>query len=309
MSYIYLVTNKLNGKQYVGQHKYDGVGIDPKYMGSGVALLNAYEKYGIENFSMELLEECPDEDLNPLEQLYIEHYNTFGNNGYNLTKGGGGQYGFKKSKELIERQSKKIAQYTLDGKFIQSFQSATEANRQLGINSRHISSCCHGRRKTIGGFIWRFYENDNDLTDLSQYQPKTRFNNELRSTPINQYDDSGCLVKTYPSIAEAARQLGSSAGCIANVLKGHYKKTNGFRFRYANECGDKIEPYIEEPNKCAIKVNQYTIDGKYIKTWDSMADIKKVTGFDKSAICCCCKGKLNSAYGFKWEYYETKKAA
>lgn len=251
MSYIYLVTNKLNGKQYVGQHRYDGDGLDPKYMGSGVALWQAYDKYGIENFDMELLEECDDEDLNPLEQLYIEHYNTFSPNGYNLTTGGDTFQLSEETKTKLsdalknnESLSKQIGQYSSDGKFIQSFQSSKEAERQLNITASHINECCNGGRKMAGGFIWCFYENDNDLTDLSQYKYKSQINNKSKSKQVNQYDDNGYLVKTYPSIAEAARQIGRSSCAILQVIKGHNPKSNGFRFRYADECGERIEPFV-----------------------------------------------------------------
>ena len=50
-AYIYKITNKTNGKWYIGSHE----GYRKNYMGSGVALNNAYQKYGIENFTKEIL--------------------------------------------------------------------------------------------------------------------------------------------------------------------------------------------------------------------------------------------------------------
>lgn len=55
------------------------------------------------------------------------------------------------------KTSKPVAQYTLDGKLIQVFPSAREAERQTGVNNWRISNVCTGRRKKAGGFIWRFY--------------------------------------------------------------------------------------------------------------------------------------------------------
>lgn len=46
-------------------------------------------KYGIENFSFEIIEECKKEELNDKEKYWINYFNTFFN-GYNLTTGGQG---------------------------------------------------------------------------------------------------------------------------------------------------------------------------------------------------------------------------
>lgn len=52
----------------------------------------------------------------------------------------------------------------------------------------------------------------------------------------------------------------------------------------------------------AVAVNQYTLDGKFIRRWECMVDIQYQLGFNHGYICHCCKGKYNSAYGFIWRY-------
>ena len=51
--YIYLTTNLINGRVYVGKHKSSKY--DSSYYGSGKAIKNALKKYGVENFSNEIL--------------------------------------------------------------------------------------------------------------------------------------------------------------------------------------------------------------------------------------------------------------
>ena len=85
--YVYLTTNTINNKRYIGQHKSEI--FDEKYKGSGKILVQAFEKYGKENFEWEIIDTCEsiDEALF-LESMYISQYNscTFMNNsnGYNI---------------------------------------------------------------------------------------------------------------------------------------------------------------------------------------------------------------------------------
>ena len=87
---IYRITNKINGKTYIGQHKYKK--LNDKYMGSGKLIIKAKNKYGIENFKKEILEfDIPDVDLaNDWEQMYILFERAKGKAEYNIANGGNG---------------------------------------------------------------------------------------------------------------------------------------------------------------------------------------------------------------------------
>ena len=93
-NYIYLITNKLNGKIYIGQHHSNK--LNDKYFGSGKLILKAFQKYGKENFTKEILAYADtQEKLDYLERFYIRKYNSADINiGYNLAKGGQGAYGY-----------------------------------------------------------------------------------------------------------------------------------------------------------------------------------------------------------------------
>ena len=60
---------------------------------------------------------------------------------------------FKSDKNVL---CKKINRYNLDGSFDCSFYSIAEAERQSGINHSNIVACCSRKRKTSGGYIWRY---------------------------------------------------------------------------------------------------------------------------------------------------------
>lgn len=93
---IYLITNNLNGKQYVGQtnhtlekrirgHRWKSSAQGGKNMPIAMAI----QKYGWENFTAEVICECSSqEEMNEKEMYYAKKLNTFSPNGYNLSAGG-----------------------------------------------------------------------------------------------------------------------------------------------------------------------------------------------------------------------------
>lgn len=52
--------------------------------------------------------------------------------------------------------SKKVLQYDLDGHFIHTWESLTEASRVLNISKSAISQCCTGQHRYAGGYVWKY---------------------------------------------------------------------------------------------------------------------------------------------------------
>lgn len=97
--YIYLTTNNVNGKKYIGMTN----GNKEDYMGSGRLIEKAFKKYGKQNFSKQILVECSSEDeLREAEQFFIEETNAVASDDYyNLHEGGrGGDTGFHDDTEM-----------------------------------------------------------------------------------------------------------------------------------------------------------------------------------------------------------------
>lgn len=90
MYYIYRITNKVNGKTYIGQHKYKD--LNDSYMGSGKLLKLAQNKYGIENFIKEILYSNIQykETADDVERFAIAKERALGKAEYNIANGGNG---------------------------------------------------------------------------------------------------------------------------------------------------------------------------------------------------------------------------
>ena len=186
---IYIRTNVINGKQYVGQTS-DIKRRDYKFYNTNIYYANEYltedrNKYGLDNFKTDILEETNTrEKAWELEEKYIKEYNTKYPNGYNITDGGSGKKGtivFDKTRKKLSEKlkglkrsdefkkkisesltnnakiSKKVNQFDLDGNLIKVWESTKEAGRN-GFDQSRIAELCRGskRRKTHKGFIWKY---------------------------------------------------------------------------------------------------------------------------------------------------------
>ena len=177
--YIYLTTNLINGKKYIGQHY--GT-ITDKYLGSGVALTRAVNKYGKENFKKEILEIVKKEEINEKEKYYIDLYNAvFSDEFYNIAYGGNtpnvvklNQAKEKWQKEHPIEHQTQIDEWRQAGSLKNTkkvlcittneiFDSISAAGRYYKISQGNISYCCMGKRRSAGKhpitkekLIWKY---------------------------------------------------------------------------------------------------------------------------------------------------------
>jgi group I intron endonuclease len=106
---VYLITNKVNGKQYVGQttktvEKRWEKHLENADLGIKFLIYKSIRKYGAENFSRVILHECETkEEMDFVEMFYIALLSTKAPNGHNLTDGGEGQFGRRLSEKAIQK--------------------------------------------------------------------------------------------------------------------------------------------------------------------------------------------------------------
>lgn len=129
--YIYQTTNLINGKKYIGQHRSSK--FDHNYIGSGILLLKAIEKYGKENFSCEILRECySDDELNNYEKEYIAFYNAVNSTTYyNVAAGGEGHTCTPWNKGLTSDSDDRVKQCSTNMKNTKQSRTYTAWNKGL----------------------------------------------------------------------------------------------------------------------------------------------------------------------------------
>lgn len=57
--------------------------------------------------------------------------------------------------------------------------------------------------------------------------------------------------------------------------------------------------------KCSIPILQFSIDGTFIREWQSMSEVGRQLEISPGNICSCCKGRLKHAGGFVWKYKDS----
>lgn len=183
---IYIFKNNINGKCYIGQgislrkrikHHFSNI----KTKRYDLPLYRAIEKYGLHNFTIDILESFipnPDltndeliQNLNELEIKYIEKYQSY-TNGYNCTKGGDfGVLGLKMSEEQKKKVSenskinaakyyKPVYLYNIKEKSTIYAISVTHAANIVGFHRSCITRCANGLYKSTHGYIAAWSENE-----------------------------------------------------------------------------------------------------------------------------------------------------
>lgn len=152
---IYKITNLINGHCYIGQSyniedrwaKEKNRAFNPNAKEYNTPRSQAFRKYGLENFSFEILEECNISELNEKEKFYIKKYNSYFE-GYNATTGGqnGNQNNCIK---ISKEQLLEIYDLLMNSKISQG-----EIALRYGVGQDVISTINHGKSRRMEGYTY-----------------------------------------------------------------------------------------------------------------------------------------------------------
>jgi len=180
--FIYKITNKINGKIYIGQTSRN---IKERWYShcnrkdSIAPLTSAIKKYGKQNFDLEIIEKVKiSKQLDIREKFWIKEFNSLAPNGYNLFDGGnkhkkassklrkklslaklGKKYGSRKKGSgdniSIGKGSTSFKVYKKnDNEFVGTWINRSKCAEDLNLNKFHVASCLRGDRKSHKGYIF-----------------------------------------------------------------------------------------------------------------------------------------------------------
>lgn len=265
LAYIYKTINKVNNKIYIGKSKFDR----PDYFGSGLKLCSAIKKYGIENFTKIIIEQCPDNDVNNREIYWINFYQSTNDCiGYNISRGGtgGAHYWATLTEEERKQHNQKISQ-AKKGKTIgprslatrkkqsENFNRSPDVLARRAASKRKIYTCVdHLNEKIFVTKNLQQFCNEKNLNFGSmKHNARTRktFSNghwscrqgEMHGDPKNIIlrltgEIESAKIKSKLKISESAKQRAgeknSNAKCISFIHESGQIVT--FRGNFCKDC-------------------------------------------------------------------------
>lgn len=130
----------------------------------------------------------------------------------------------------------------------------------------------------------------------------------LQSKPVVQLDMQGNFIAEFESAKVAGIKLfNNQYSAISSTCLGKFYHVKGFRWQYKSDYDKGIELPLKSDRKSTcrfIPVIQLTLQGEFVREFNSIKQASLITKIKSIDICYVCKNKKshNTAGGFKWVY-------
>lgn len=264
---VYMHTNKINGKQYIGitcQDVYRRFRNGEGYRGS-LAFYGAIQKYGWDSFTHEILfTGLTAKEAGAKEIELIKKYDTI-IHGYNILVGGfAGTQGIKISEDTRTRMS--------------------ESHQNMSDETRMKMSIAQQGRTHTPETIEKMIKSHKHTSPTEEHKKHL---SELFSGEKSVWYGR----KHTPEE-------------IAKIKAGSKNQTDEYK-KHISEAKKGMKQSPEHAKNCGLShrkaVIQYDLDGNMLKEWDSQSAIEKETGIPQGSISNCCRGKIKTSKGFIWK--------
>lgn len=289
---VYLTTNTVNNKIYIGVHgtltpyKFD------LYLGDGVKTNDKYtykysktpfeaavNKYGPDKFIrktlkvFDVLQDALDLERWLVDEEFIKRKDT-----YNIALGGG----------MPPIKTKTVYQYSLSGEFIKEWNSITSASIYYNCSSSCIGRAVYDRTPSLG-YLWTDYKYD--IIDLDNFQ----INENKTYTYL--YNNFGEYINEFVSIQDCAKFIEETPDKVSKSIRGKYSIRGIY---YCSDIKYDKFPIPENHSHKNDKLYQYDLQGNFIKEWKNYHAVKEFFGKDLGIHAAIRLGQ--SCNGFQWSW-------
>jgi group I intron endonuclease len=241
---IYKITNKLNGKIYIGK----SVNNNSDYFGSGVSITQALKKYGKDFFEKEILECCNSiEELNEQEKFWIKKHNSTNKNlGYNVSEGGDGgntRQGFSKSE--IDDYKNKMSYSMLNSEkyleFVKKIKGKKRPEHSKKLKQLYESGKMRPWNKGIK-------TSDETKLKISEKNKGKKLSDdakkkisESKKIKVLMLSKEGDLIRSFDSIKDASEIMRINRCCISDCINSRQKSAGGYKWEINNNVNEKYK--------------------------------------------------------------------
>lgn len=284
-----------SGRYYIGKRSYRGNDLSKDmYTGSGSFCKAYFKKYGKKEgvtYIKEILEINPDKKINRDREIKLIGTKYEDDSlCMNLIPGGSGGDDYNP----IE-----VHRYSLDGKFIEKYESMSDAAEKINMSVSTISRACRKRTLVICDSLWRYHYDSIKSGDLN--------NLDFSYLPVDQYDYDGNFIASFTMVKDAAICIKGNAnwktlaGSIAESVNHPEKRPSAGGFIWKKR-GEKPSPKDFEgvKSKERLIIYQYDLEGNLINTYSSLAEAARAVNGKWQSIQRVCDGKRKISYGYKW---------
>lgn len=248
---VYKITNNINNKCYIGssirpdkrwrQHKNSA--FNPNSPNYHYPLYQAFRKYGIENFTFEIIADdfSSIKEMEDYEAFAIIHYHGYGE-GYNQTLNThSNNICHENCIKHIQQISCKCARIDKNNNIIEIYSSYHDAARKNGLDedkASKVRAVCKGVNSSINGeLIFRDLDENGKIIQKEFKPYKQR--KTLIAVNIENPDD----IKYFESVSVAAQELQTERRSVQHCIQGsdRYSKIKGYILREIDSNGDIIE--------------------------------------------------------------------
>ena len=264
MGWIYLIRNKVNGKCYVGQTRQKKVEMRWSQHKNLMSSNVSYLANAIRKYGWESFEPHIICDITNDEMDAREILEIRERN--TLAPNGYNLASGGNSRKITHPSTKEKIRQSKLGKFPTEETKINMANAQIGrvFASEHRKKMSEALKK-------------NPRVPVREYNSMVR--------EVSQYSLEGVFIKSYESIKKAGEATGFSNCSINNCCRGRRKASNGFIWKYTS----------------VYQINQYTLRGEFIKSFENIKMASKATRSSESGIGACCNKKSHTSNGFVWK--------
>jgi len=325
---IYCIKNLINSKLYIGSSKV-GVGHRKRSHLSHLTnnthynehLQNAWNKYGEENFSFEILLLCPSNECEKYEAEFIKIFNSNDKKfGYNIASVKEYKFKYKISeshlKETSERKKEKafrvsghdseeiglnkaVTLYNLNGELIKEYPSCKLLSEDTHLSRPHISNILNKRKLVYNEYVILYYNDVLTESDLLYIKKRTE------RVKVDIYTLEYTLIKSGVLIKDATDFLNCQDAEIRMCYTNKRNRIKNFI----------ITRYEQFPKKCVLKttyqfckIEQIDKSGQVIRLWDNIKQITKENiEYKEKYILRILNGSRKYYMDYNWKIYESSK--